>query len=123
MMETNNDYFISYQYTLSFNVSTNGGIELMGFDVFVNDLKEDLKSDNKTTVKEYSFDTKHNISVKKIGHEDGNKTDYVITDPTNLINLNMPKKTVSSSSLFHFIYVCVMFYSTKLQSMRLLMEA
>ena len=67
---------------------------MLDFDVFVDGAKEDLQSDNKTTVKEFSFDTNHDISVKKVGHEDGNKTNYVITEPTNVITLNMPKKKV-----------------------------
>ena len=70
---------------------------MIDFDVFVDGVKEALQPDNKTTVKEFSFDTNLDISVKKVGHEDGNKTNYVIKEPTNVIVLNMTKKKVITS--------------------------
>ena len=69
---------------------------LTGFDVFIDgsNATEALDADNKTTLKTFVFNDSHNILVKKVGHEDANQTNYVIIDPTNVINLNLPKKRV-----------------------------
>ena len=78
------------------NVSTDGGQELLGFDVFVDssNTSETLAADNKTTVNTFVFGDTHTIVVKKIGHKDANKTDHVVMDPENVIVLNLPKKKV-----------------------------
>ena len=79
------------------NVTTDGGEELFGFEVFVDssNVSETLGSDNKTTINTFVFEDIHTISVKKSGHDDANKTGYVVKDPENIIDLNLPKKRVS----------------------------
>ena len=57
--------------------------------------KTNLQADNKTTIDTFLFGATHTILVKKIGHEDANKTDHIIQDPDNIINLNLPMKEVS----------------------------
>ena len=82
---------------MTINATTDGGMVLTGFDVFIDgsNVTEALDADNKTTLKTFVFDDSHDILVRKVGHEDANKTGYVIMDPTNIINLNLPKKRVS----------------------------
>ena len=67
------------------------------FEVFIDNSpnKTVLKSDNKTTVATFIFGANHSIVVKKVGHKDANKTDYVIKDPENVIDFNLPKNRVS----------------------------
>ena len=79
------------------NVTTDGGEELVGFEVFVDssNVSETLNADNKTTLNKFVFGDTHTIVVKKIGHEDANKTGHVVQDPENVIVLNLPKKRVS----------------------------
>ena len=81
------------------NVTTDGGEQLLGFDVFVDssNTSETLGADNKTTVRKFVFGDTHSIVVKKIGHDDANKTDFVVMDPENVIVLNLPKKKVCFS--------------------------
>ena len=81
------------------NVTTDGGEQLLGFDVFVDssNASEALGTDNKTTVRKFVFGDTHSIVVKKIGHDDANKTDFVVMDPENVIVLNLPKKKVCFS--------------------------
>ena len=69
---------------------------LADFDVLIDgsNITETLDVDNKTTLKTFIFNDTHNVLVKKVGHEDANRTDYVIKDPTNIIDLNLPKKRV-----------------------------
>ena len=78
-------------------MTTDEGEELFGFDVFVDssNVSESLDVDNKTTLNTFVFDDTHTIVVKKTGHEDANKTDHVVQDPENVIELNLPKKRVS----------------------------
>ena len=86
---------------MTINATTDGGVILEEFDVFVDgsNVTEALDVDNKTTLTTFVFDDSHDIIVKKVGHEDANQTNYVIQDPENMINLNLPKKRVSSIKL------------------------
>ena len=90
-------YVLQYQITI--NATTDGGMILTGFDIFVDNsnLTEALDVDNKTTVKKFVFGDTHDFLVKKVGHEDANKTSYVVQDPENIINLSLPKKRVCMS--------------------------
>ena len=78
------------------NVTTDGGVVLTGFDVFIDgsNVTEVLKADNKTTLKTFVFGDSHDILVKKVGHDNANLTSYTVQDPENMIQLNLPKKTV-----------------------------
>ena len=69
---------------------------MQDFEVFIDNstTKEVLKADNKTTVTAFVFGDKHTVIVKKKGHEDANKTDHIIQDPENVIDLYLPKKQV-----------------------------
>ena len=84
---------------MEINATTDGDLELTDFEVFIDgsNLTEIMDVDNKTTVATFVFGDTHTIVVKKVGHEDANQTDYVIQDPTNIINLNLPRKRVCAS--------------------------
>ena len=86
------------QYQIIINATTDGNMSLSSFDVFIDgsNVTEDLDVDNKTTLNTFVFNDIHNVFVKKVGHEDANRTNYVIMDPINIIDLNLPKKRVSS---------------------------
>ena len=93
--------YVAFQYPFILNVTTDGDEELFGFDVFVDssNASETLDVDNKTTLNTFVFGDIHTIVVKKIGHEDANKTDYMVMDPDNVIVLNLPKKRVRKHNL------------------------
>ena len=76
----------------------------MDFDVFIDNSpnKTDLQADNKTTVDKFLFHNTHTIEVKKEGYEDANKTDHVVQDPENVIDLYLPIKQVSINGNYLF---------------------
>ena len=90
-------YMFLKQYPLTINATTDGDMVLNGFDVFIDgsNVTEALTSDNRTTIRDFVFGDEHNITVKKVGHEDANQTNYLIQDPSNIIDLNLPKNRVS----------------------------
>ena len=106
-----------FQYPFILNVTTDGGEELFGFEVFIDssNSSETLDVDNKTTLNTFVFGDTHTIVVKKIGHEDDNKTDHVVIYPENVIVLNLPKRRVrkinlESRRLLEFESTCLLQY-------------
>ena len=60
-----------------------------------------LEADGKTTTKNFNFDvTIPSIKTTKIGYTDGLKENYQIIDGGNMVNIDMPIKTVCILSIF-----------------------
>ena len=86
-----------FQYPFIFNITTDGGVQLLGSKVFIDgsNVTEALDADNKTTLKKFVFGDSHDILATKIGHDSANLTSYIVKDPENIIQLNLPKKKVA----------------------------
>ena len=96
-MNSNTCLSFNFKYPIIINATTNNNTELTDFEVFIDNSpnKTNLQPDKKTTVDTFLFGATHTILVKKIGHEDANKTDHVIQDPENIIDLSLPRKEVT----------------------------
>ena len=88
----------------------------MNFDVYVDgsNVSEALDVDNKTTLNTFIFGDAHDILVTKVGHQDDNATNYVVQDPKNVIELNLPKKRVNTCDTYdaRFEYLKMFCFST-----------
>ena len=77
-------------------MTTDDGVPLPDFEVFIDgsNITETFEVDNKTTVNTFVFGDSHDILVTKNGYQDASQINYVVKDPDNEIDFNLPKERV-----------------------------